>query len=106
MTALRSLSRRLMRALSSLRSAGVGSCGTRAQACRVSQVLPEGCSYSTSKMGMTALMRGSQLLQAHREIDGLHVLGQRADGDPVDARFGQLAHRVQRDPAGDLKDGP
>jgi hypothetical protein len=58
-----------------------GSGGTRAQACLVEQTAPpSGCSYSTSSIRCSC-----QLLQAHGEIRGLHVLGQRADGDAVHA---------------------
>ncbi len=49
----------------------------------------------------TLLDRG----EAHRQIDGLHVLGEFAHRDAIDAGFCNGAHGLQIDPARDFEHG-
>src|SRR5690242_16193517 len=45
----------------------------------------------------------SAIVEAHRQVDGADVLGQRADGDAVDAGFGDGADAFEVDAAGDFQ---
>ena len=50
-------------------------------------------------------MARSAVQQAQRQVDRLHVLGERAHRDAVHARLGDLAHRGELDAPGGLELG-